>query len=117
MLLYYTGQKVWEIEPDGEFPEPAPSSVPIPSPSLLPGAGDVSIVLQEITVYTNDLFYAEIHINSGDQKIATYGIDISYTTDIMSVITSPGSSCVEPETDGFVAAVNAETREYCKPAV
>ncbi|MBN2534616.1 MAG: tandem-95 repeat protein, partial [Spirochaetales bacterium] len=75
----------------------------------IPGAGEVSVLPVESYVNEGDLFTVEIHINSGEQKIASYGIDITYDSAILAVDTETDSDGVSRGPDGFIAAVNPKT--------
>jgi hypothetical protein len=82
------------------------SQTPIPE-YILPGSGDVWIVPEEITVNAGEEFITEIHVNSGNQKVASYGLDLNFTSSIISIDTSKGESGVDAGKDGYVSAVNA----------
>jgi hypothetical protein len=71
-------------------------------------AGDVWFVPEQITVQNGTIFQTEIHLNTGTQKLAAYGIDITYDADLLSVDQSIGLNGVEAGADGFVVSVNAK---------
>ncbi|MBN1693805.1 hypothetical protein JW879_00210, partial [candidate division WOR-3 bacterium] len=52
--------------------------------------------------YKNDTVTTEIHVNSGEQLVACYGIDIAYDTNVINYLS------YEVGADGFVSAVNSE---------
>ncbi len=56
-----------------------------------------------------DIFETDIYVDTGNQKIAAYGIDITYNQNVIVVETSIGTSGVEAGADGFVTAVDANT--------
>ena len=47
----------------------------------------------------------EVHIDSGDQKVAAYGIEIYYSSRIIEPDTYYGTQGVEAGPDGYMAAV------------
>jgi hypothetical protein len=75
----------------------------------IPGdaTGDVWLTPSSVTVYPDDAFDLEIHLNSGEHKLAAYGFDIGYDDSLVAVDTSIGNSGVTVGPNGFVAAVNA----------
>ncbi|MBN1694754.1 T9SS type A sorting domain-containing protein, partial [candidate division WOR-3 bacterium] len=50
--------------------------------------------------YKNDTVTTEILVNSGEQLVACYGIDIAYDTNVIDYVS------IEAGTEGFVSAVN-----------
>jgi len=71
--------------------------------------GDVWIVTPQ-PVLAGQPFFIEVHVNSGTSKLAAYGIDITYPSQIMRVNTSMGNEgkeAVRPY--GYVTATNAVT--------
>jgi predicted RNA-binding protein with EMAP domain len=75
---------------------------------FMTGAGEVSVVPSDLTVTEGDNFSVEIHVNTGAQKIAAYGIYIGYNTEVLALDTSMGESGISEGPDGFIAAVNAK---------
>jgi hypothetical protein len=61
-----------------------------------------------ITVESGATITTQVHVNSGEQKAAAYGLTLTFNFLVLSVDTSQGISGVEAGADGFVAAVNAE---------
>jgi hypothetical protein len=90
-----------------------PGPTPVPTGTPQPGAGDVWFVPDTIAVGINSDFATEIHVNSGSQKLAAYGFDISYNA-LLNVRKSVGTDGVEEGPDGFVAAVNANSSGIIK---
>ena len=86
---------------------PSPTTEPTPTPDFQ--AGDVWIITGDDYILQSAQFTTEVHVNSGDQKVAAYGITINFDQTILSVNTSIGSSGVTAGPDGFVAAVNTTT--------
>lgn len=84
-------------------PTAAPSTAPTPEP--VEGAGEVWIVPAEQVVSVGLTFNADIHINSGTQKIAAYGIVVTYDSNIIGL----GPSGVDEGADGYTSAVNTNT--------
>jgi hypothetical protein len=112
IVLYYGDKTVWGKLPEGSYPAPTqgpqstPSPAPVPTQTPMPGAGDVRIVPQQTSVFINQTFSVEIHVDTGYQMIAAYGIDLSFTSGVISVDASKGNNGVEAGPDGFVAAAN-----------
>lgn len=112
IAVYYGGDLLWGVPPAGNYPAPTagpettPSPTPLPTETPLPGAGHVRIAPEETSVFINEHFSVEVRLDSGTQKVAAYGIDISYTPGIISVDTEQGDSGVAEGADGFIAAVN-----------
>lgn len=77
------------------------------APVYAPGA--VWLTPSTMTVYPNDPFALEVHLNSGYQRLAAYGFDIFYDDSLVAVDTSIGNGGVVPGPDGFVSAVNPNT--------
>lgn len=61
----------------------------------------------EIKAESSSQFTMELHLDTGKQKLAAYGIDIDFNPSIISVDTSEALSGVKPGEDGFLSAVNA----------
>ena len=78
---------------------------PEPTPTPMPGAGNVWVEPDTLNVVQDNDFSLDIYVDSGAQKVAAYGIDIIYDATILQV--EEGSSGVEPGADGFISAVNA----------
>ncbi|MBN1696605.1 MAG: hypothetical protein JW881_03735 [Spirochaetales bacterium] len=96
-------------------PSPTPTDTPSPSPSpkatsapapAAPGTGEVWIEPASGSVSMGARFSNEVHVNSGNQKIAAYGIEIGFDSGILNVNTGVGNKGVEAGPQGFVAAVN-----------
>ncbi|MBN1697646.1 MAG: hypothetical protein JW881_09045 [Spirochaetales bacterium] len=92
-----------------------PSKTPKPE-YILPGSGNVWIVPEELTVAAGEAFTTEIHINSGNQKVASYGIDLTFTSDIIQIDVSKGETGIEAGKDGYVSAVNPNLKDMAKLA-
>jgi hypothetical protein len=75
----------------------------------LSGPGTCSMFPKSVAVDLNDQFTTEIHVDTGSQKIAAYHVDVLFDSNIISVNTGVGSSGVTDGTDGFHAAVNANS--------
>ncbi|MBN1700092.1 MAG: tandem-95 repeat protein, partial [Spirochaetales bacterium] len=71
------------------------------------GAGQVWTIPEDQTVSIDSEFTIQLHVNSGAQKLASYGIYVGYNTDVLALNTEVGTSGVSAGPDGFVAAVNA----------
>ncbi|MBN2533187.1 MAG: hypothetical protein JXB88_09865 [Spirochaetales bacterium] len=112
-----------QVTGPGDTPEPtpeettAPTILPSPTPTVQPTAtpstgkdpGTVWVVPEIQQVSFNGDFTTEIHVNTGTQLLAAYGIDILYDSSVIAVRTTIGTSGVEAGPDGFVTAVNAQT--------
>jgi hypothetical protein len=79
-----------------------------PEPSLEPGdqVGDVWIYPQEMAISSGDLFYSEIHANTGSQRLAAYGFGITYDSSKINI------QDVDEGADGFIAAVGMGSPGY-----
>ncbi|MBN2440430.1 MAG: hypothetical protein JXJ04_03775 [Spirochaetales bacterium] len=100
--------------PSGQGPAESPQGIPatpepspIPTSNELPNTGLVWIQPGYKAVTEGEDFSLELRVNSGDQKLAAYGIEIEYDTTIVAVDTSLGNHGVDDGPDGFIAAVNA----------
>lgn len=103
-----------EPEPTPELtakptPEPTPEPTKVPEPTEEPGpkAGELWMKLSNESITENSLFSTELRINTGDQKVAAYGIKIHYDDSVLSLVAERGNDGVVAGVDGFVAAVNA----------
>jgi len=68
--------------------------------------GDVWIVSPQ-PVLVGQPFFIEVHVNSGTQKMAAYGFDITHSTNIMQLNTSIGTSGQEAVAPyGFLSAMS-----------
>ena len=74
------------------------------------GAGDVWIEPAEQTVTAGSSFTNTVHVNSGSQNLAAYGIKVIYDNKILAVDTEKGNSGAVEGPDGFVQAVNPNVK-------
>ncbi|MBN2536575.1 MAG: hypothetical protein JXB88_27075 [Spirochaetales bacterium] len=98
-------------------PEPTPESISVPTPEPTrilkpteepsPEAGELWFELSEKQIIINSPFSTELRINTGDRKVAAYGIHIKYDPSFINVDAGMGNNGVVTGADGFVAAVNA----------
>ena len=80
---------------------PAPTGAPTdPLVTPGPGIGDVSMSPSSIVVQSGDSFSFGIVVNSGGQRVAAYGIDITYDASVLTANAAVAGA------DGFVSAVN-----------
>jgi hypothetical protein len=98
---YGPGESVREIEPT---PTPEPTPIPVPE-----GAGEVWLVPASISVSVGSDFSVEVHANTGNQKLAAYGLDVTYDGNIIVLNYSIGRNGVEAGPDGFVATAGVPT--------
>jgi hypothetical protein len=121
--VFYRPTSVPTIEPTAE---------PTATPPIIIDGGDVFFVPQHKTqrllnleFYDTGLptepilfpplilgdfsFTNEIHMNTGTQKLAAYGLNITFDSSVVIVNTEEGNSGVEAGPDGFISAVNAGT--------
>ena len=80
--------------------EPSPHPTPEPTPP-----GSAWLDPRDRTVRVNEEFTWEIHVNTDDQLLALYEIDVSWPPDIMSVDTSKGNNGVDLSPDGWIIAI------------
>jgi hypothetical protein len=122
-VLFRNGILAYGIPPSASTPDPTPlvTTTPTPVPTATPtataipdptdvpppGAGDVYFVPDTITADEGEHFTTEIHINSGNQKIAAYGFFIYYDNDVVQVDTEQGKNGVIEGPYGYIADVNA----------
>ncbi len=87
-------------------PTEAPS--PNPTPGSVPGAGNVWFEPASYSVNTGDKFVTYVHVNTGDQSLAAYGMDIAFVPGVLNVDTSFGDHGVET-VDGSGSVVGGTT--------
>lgn len=80
------------------------AEVPITINNQGTGAGDVWFVPDTLTVNTDEEFALEIHLNSGDQKVAAYGFTLLWDETYISMDYLSGSAGIEAGPDGFFSA-------------
>jgi endo-1,4-beta-xylanase len=78
----------------------APPTTPTPTPVV--GDCNVSFNPENSTQILNSTFQIDVVVDSGSQKLAAYGITVSYNANILSVVD------VEKGAEGFLAAANTE---------
>ena len=71
--------------------------------------GDIWFVPATLKVMVGTGFTTEVHANSGQQKLAAYGFDITFDQTIITPNVSIGNNSVEPGPDVFLAAVGLPT--------
>lgn len=109
LMLNYNGPTVTPSAPSTPTPTPTadPGITPTPTPTGTPGAylspGDVWFVPEDTTVSINTDFILELHINTGTEMLAAYGMEITYDHAIISINSSMGSNGVDPGLDGYLA--------------
>jgi hypothetical protein len=89
-----------------ETPTPVVTETPTPGETAPPGVGDVSMSPSSLNVTAGENFSFQIRVNSGTQKVAAYGLDITYNANILSI---GSDDDVVEGSDGFVSAVNVNT--------
>jgi hypothetical protein len=94
-----------------EIPTPEITIQPSPEPTIyyVPAynPGTAWFVPQRSYVQLGTAFSISIHVNTGSQLLATYGMKIEYNSSMLEIDTSKGSSGIEVESGGFLSAVNA----------
>jgi len=83
---------------------------------LSPGAGLVWITPEASSVAHGADFDIQIHVNTGNQKIAAFGFDLSFDPAIVGPNVQKGTFSVDPLTEGFIQAVNASVKGTLKLA-
>lgn len=78
------------------------------APPAPPGTGDVWIEPDPIVVHPGSPFEIEVHVNTGAQKIAAYGINFNFNRDFITIDKSRGSNGVIAGPGGFLSAANAD---------
>jgi hypothetical protein len=96
-------------ETPGPTSEPTVEPTETPAPSSNPGnqAGEMWLELPGETVSINSLFSTQIFINTGNQKVAAYGITLQYDSSLIILDKEKGNNGVSAGEDGYLAAVNA----------
>ncbi|MBN2440555.1 MAG: hypothetical protein JXJ04_04400 [Spirochaetales bacterium] len=92
-------------EPTAE-PTEEPTKTPEPKKVTGPQVGEFWMEVPVKPVAPGAEFSTPIRINTGTQKIAAYGINISYDPAIIAIDVTKGSNGAEPGKDGYVAASN-----------
>jgi len=83
---------------------PDPTAQPTdPQVTSPPGVGDVSMSPNSVTGNVGETVDINILVNSGNQRVAAYGLDITYNQNIL------GNPQVDEGADGFVSATNTGT--------
>ncbi|MBN2442902.1 MAG: hypothetical protein JXJ04_16205 [Spirochaetales bacterium] len=88
-------------------PDPTDALTPTPTPLYGIVAGNVWLEPAAQTIKAKDNFTTEIFADAGTQKLAAYGLNITYGDPMISVDIDNGSNGVSPGADGFISAVNA----------
>ena len=98
-----------EVPTESPEPTPEPTETPIPTETPTPvptpdtgTVGSVWFVPYDQTVTAGNQLNTEIHVNTGTQFFAAYGIDITYDFNIISFVSHALGA------EGFVSAVNTE---------
>jgi hypothetical protein len=78
----------------------APTTPPTVTDPPAQGVGNVSMSPSTVNGNVGDTVSFSIMVNSGTQRVAAYGMDITYNSSIL------GSPAVDDGADGFVSAVN-----------
>ncbi len=90
---------------------PTPTQAPVmeetPEPEPIPytEVGKVWLVPDDFTANVSAQFRFELHANTGDQKLSSYAMEISYPDEIVSINTSIGTGGIAAGAEGFVSAV------------
>ncbi|MBN2440509.1 MAG: carboxypeptidase regulatory-like domain-containing protein [Spirochaetales bacterium] len=64
------------------------------------GTGTMWIVPADQTVQVKDRFTVEVHVNTGEQKFAAYGVNLTYNSNILTL------EKADPGPDGFLSATS-----------
>ncbi|MBN1699750.1 MAG: hypothetical protein JW881_19705 [Spirochaetales bacterium] len=104
-----------------QTPTPAPTPVPTAEPTIepttvttqaptpVPGAGEVWTSPSQTVVNVGDYFQTEIHVNSGDRRLAYFDIDVWFDKSIIRIDTSRGTDGVAAGSSGFFDNVWLDT--------
>ncbi|MBN2737526.1 MAG: hypothetical protein JXR70_11135 [Spirochaetales bacterium] len=76
-----------------------------PRKNYPPGAGLAWFEPSTSTQLVGKSFVVEIHVNSGDSKVAAYGFRVKFNPNLLKMV-NKGQNGVEPGKDGYVAAVS-----------
>ncbi|MBN1696186.1 MAG: hypothetical protein JW881_01620, partial [Spirochaetales bacterium] len=88
-----------------DLPTPLPTAVPTTPP--VKSMGSVWIFPESQTVAIDTQFITEVRCHTGTTRIAAYGIDIYYNPQIVAIYRDIGNNGVQPGSDGFLSAINA----------
>ena len=105
IVLLRNGVLIWGVEPGGILPSPDVTEEPTPEPTKGPGA--IWLVPDKKYAIAGDKFTTEVHLNSGTQTFAAYGLDIFYDIAVITVDYSLGSSGAVAGPDGFITATSS----------
>jgi hypothetical protein len=90
-----------------ETPTPEVTETPTPevteTPTPISGAGNVIMSPDLVSVDSGETASFEIRVNTGDQVLGAYGIDITYDSNFLSIASDDD---VVKGADGFISAVN-----------
>ncbi|MBN2536532.1 MAG: TRAP transporter large permease subunit [Spirochaetales bacterium] len=67
--------------------------------------GEAWLKKEQKAVRAGDSFFTEIHVDTGDQKLAHYEIRFEYDPEIIQVNTTMGNNGIDPAGNGFVSVV------------
>jgi hypothetical protein len=98
------------VQPTPEPPAPTEAPAPVTEP------GTVWIEPSSLMVNVGDYFFVEVHINSGTQKIAAYGLYITYDSTIIELYSSAGTNGIETGPYGFISATAATSEGLIRPS-
>lgn len=83
--------------------KPVVTPTPTPTGPVTP-VGLVSFGSSAYTAVLNSPLNVNVFVNSGTQKVSAYGMDLTYSTSILSVNTAMGTQGVSAGTDGYISA-------------
>lgn len=94
----------------GDTPEPTPEPTVTPDPEPH-DIGTVWIHPPDATVdMSEDVnFLLDVYVNTGSQKLAAYGIVVTFEITVMDLNPGIGTDGVEAGPEGFITAVNTDT--------
>lgn len=74
------------------------------------GPGDVWLSPEKVSVKAGDKFETILYVDSGDQKLAAYGVTLMFDANLLEVDRGVGLDGVVEGADGSVAAVNPNNK-------
>ncbi|MBN2736657.1 MAG: hypothetical protein JXR70_06720 [Spirochaetales bacterium] len=74
----------------------------------VPSAGTAFFSPNKLTTKLGDVVTANIHLHSGDQKVAAYGFSVIYDSQILELQKDKGKEGFEAGPDGFIAVTNTQ---------
>jgi hypothetical protein len=102
-------EKTEVIETSGPTPEitAEPVATPTVKPTTVPKQKGMGwLIPEEINVSVKDKFVTELHADTDDQKLGTFGFVITYNSNVIGLDPAKPNNGIEAGPQGFVNAIN-----------